>query len=259
MTDQGLYTWDQTSYNFTIKRDPSIAGSQVLPQFDDGTLTMIDDTTMNIIFKDRDSHSTLYAEIMDSWDEGNHPATANGGNGVHSGGDRTYMAFSPLIVDASTGGFAGTFTGTAGTTPATSGYYYYPALASWGGYMTWYAFLIISESQYLASTGAISDIDADGSIMVEAITYMIINNAAGSTHGTNMPYSILVSTSGVITNDSDNDLNIIDLPAGGKMTFNVISDCAAPLDVIIDYNFTFKRCITDNCNGDGYHIIPSWD
>ena len=50
MTDQGLYTWDQTSYDFTIKRDPDIAGSQVLPQFDDGTLTMTNDTTMNILF-----------------------------------------------------------------------------------------------------------------------------------------------------------------------------------------------------------------
>ena len=262
MTDQGLYTWDQTSYNFTIKRDPSIAGSQVLPQFDDGTLTMIDDTTMNILFKDRDSHSTLYAEIMDSWDEGNHPDPANGGNDENSGGDRTYMAFPPLTVDATTGGFAGTFDGTNGT-PATSGYYMSADLASWGGYATFYYLLISGEAEYLTLAGLISDSDGDGSVMVEAITYMTINNATGSTYSTSpFPYSALVSAVGVPTNDSATDFDPTSsttMAAGGKLTFNVISDCAVPVDATIDFDATFTRCTTDNCAGDGYHVAPTWD
>ena len=270
MTDQGLYTWDQTSYNFTIKRDPSIAGSQVLPQFNDGTLTMTNDTTMNIVFKDRDSHSTLYSEIMDSWDEGSHPDATYGGGGENSGGDRTYMAFPPLIVDASTGGFAGTFDGTNGT-PATSGYFYSTTapfdLSAWGGYATFYYLVIAGEAEYLTLTGAISDSDGDGSVMVEAITYMTINNAAGSTYNADpsasIPYSLLVSSTGVPTNDSilgtDGDFNPASPGAGGKLTFNVISDCAAPVDVTIDFDATFTKCTTDNCTGDGYHVTPTWD
>jgi hypothetical protein len=274
MTDQGLYTWDQTSYNFAIKRDPSIAGSQVLPQFNDGTLTMTNDTTMNILFKDRDSHSTLYAEIMDSWDEGNHPATANGGNGENSGGDRTYMAFPPLIVDATTGGFAGTFDGTNGT-PATSGYFYSIAapldLSAWGGYMTWYAFSFSGESQYLgamAAAGAItiSDADNNGAITSVDIAVYIMSNPTNTTQ-TGMPYSVIVSAGAdgmpVITNDSDHDVDIsggaATLGAGGKLTFDVISDCAAPVDVTIDFNTTFTKCTTDNCTGDGYHVPLTWD
>ena len=270
MTDQGLYTWDQTSYNFTIKRDPSIAGSQVLPQFNDGTLTMTDDTTMNIVFKDRDSHSTLYAEIMDSWDEGNHPDPANGGNDENSGGDRTYMAFPPLTVDANNA-IAGTYDGTAGTTPATSGYYMSADLASWGGYMTWYAFSFSGESQYLgamAAAGAItiSDADQDGAITSVDIAVYIMSNPTNTTQ-TGMPYSIIVSQGAdgmpVITNDSDHDVDIsggaTTLGSGGKLTFDFISDCAVPVDVTIDFNTTFTKCSTDNCAGDSYHVTPTWD
>jgi len=65
MTDQGLYNWNQSAAteNFVIKRDP-VQGDQVLPTFDDGTLT-VSDASMNIKFLDRDSHSTLYGGIMD--------------------------------------------------------------------------------------------------------------------------------------------------------------------------------------------------
>ena len=81
MTDQGLYNWNQsaTTENFVIIRDPDISGSQVLPPFDDGTLALPTDTTMNIQFRDRDSHSSLYTEIPDYvWDEGKHPDAAYG-------------------------------------------------------------------------------------------------------------------------------------------------------------------------------------
>ena len=270
MTDQGVYTWNQTltTDNFVIKRDPSIAGSQVLPPFDDGTLT-VSDTSLNIKFLDRDSHSTLYADIMDAWDEGTHPDAAYGGTGTSSGGDRSYMAFPPLVVDEN-GAFAGSFTGAAGTTPATSGYYMSADLANWGGYMTWYAFSFMGESAYLggmAAAGAITiaDADADGAITSVDIAVYMMSNPTNTTQ-TGMPYSVIVSqgTDGmpVFANDSAGDINVTADPAtlgpGGKMTFNVISDCAAPVDVTIDFDVTFTRCTTDNCVGDNYHVTPTW-
>ena len=127
----------------------------------------------------------------------------------------------------------------------------------------------------------LSHVDADGAITSVDIAVYIMSNPTNTTQ-TGMPYSVIVSagTDGpVITNDSDHDVDVTGgattLGAGGKLTFDVISDCAvpvdatidfdvirdcaAPLDVIIDYNLTFKRCVTDNCEGDGYHITPSWD
>ena len=268
MTDQGLYNWNQSAAteNFVIKRDSDIAGSQVLPPFGDGTLTRVDETTLNIKFLDRDSHSELYTQIMDTWDEGKHPDAAYGGTGENSGGDRTYMAFPPLVVDATHGGFTEPADGTNGT-PVTSGYFYSITapydLTSWGGYMTWYAFCFLGEMQYLAATGTLTDAGGDGSMADDLVGYMVTNNATGVTHGTNMPYSLLVSTAYAITNDSSNDVDVSGAPTslanGGKMTFNVISDCAAPVDVTIQFDATFTKCTTDNCAGDNYHVPTTWD
>jgi len=258
MTDQGLYAWDQTSNNFTIKRDP-VQGDQVLPTFDDGTLT-VSDTSMNIKFLDRDSHSTRYLEIMDSWDEGTHPDVAYGGNGLTSSGDRTYFAFPPLITD-SDGAIAGAFDGSNGIPViGTTAYLKQASLASWSGYMTWYAYCFSGEMQYLATIGAITDAGGDGSMADDLVGYMVANNSTGTTYGTGIPYSLLVSTLGAITDDSVvGDVAMTNLAAGGKMKFNVISDCAVPVDVTIDFDATFTKCTTDNCAGDGYHVAPTWD
>ena len=262
MTDQGLYTWGQssTTSNFVIKRDPSIAGSQVLPTFDDGTLTLENDSTLNIKFLDRDSHSTRYDEIMDAWSEGTHPDAMYGGNGQNSGGDRTYFAFPPVITD-SDGAIAGAFDGSNGTPViGTTAYLKDATLVSWGGYMTWYAYCFSGEMQYLATTEAITDAGGDGSMADDLVGYMVANNSTGTTYGTGIPYSLLVSTLGAITDDSVvGDVAISNLAAGGKMKFNVISDCAVPVDVTIDFDATFTKCTTDNCAGDGYHVAPTWD
>ena len=87
-----------------------------------------------------------------------------------------------------------------------------------------------------------------------------------NTTQTGMPYSVIVTAGAdgmpVITNDSDHDVDVsggaTTLGAGGKLTFNVISDCAAPVDVTIDFDATFTRCTTDNCAGDNYHVTPTW-
>ena len=263
MTDQGLYTWNQTATteNFVIKRDPDISGSQVLPTFADGDLTLVDANTLNIKFLDRDAHSTLYVQIMDAWDEGKHPDNAYGGNGINSGGDRTYFAFPPLI--ATNGVFTAPLTDPTTQTAATEGYLYGTGdnmnLTAWGGFMTWYAFCFLGELTYLTATNGLTDIDSDGDKDATDLVMTMAGNQSGTTHGTALPYSTLVSAAGAFTNDSDHDVELTNLAAGGKMTFNTISDCAVPVDVTIDFDATFTRCTTDNCVGDSYHITPIWD
>ena len=269
MTDQGLYTWDQTltSNNFVIKRDLSIAGSQVLPPFVDGALT-VDSTTLNIKFLDRDSHSSLYSEVMEAWDEGMHPDTLFGGNGISSGGDRTYMAFPPLIADED-GALLAPYDGTPGTTPVLSGYYKSPMFAFWGGYMTYYAFVYNAESGLLKS-GMISGVDADtdGTITDQEVALYMVTNPNNTCSGDpDIKYSDIITgvdtstdpPTPLFTNDSSSDFSPSNKSLGGKMTFDVIRDCAVPVDVTIDFDATFTRCTTDNCAGDNYHVSPTWD
>ena len=267
MSDQGLYSWNplETSNNFTIKRDPSISGSQVLPPFNDGAM-MATDSTLNIKFLDRDSHSSRYSEVMDTWSEGTHPDSAlYGGNGVDSGGDRTYMAFPPVILDAD-GAILGAYSGAAGEVPALAGYYKSPMFAYWGGYMTYYAYVYNAESGLLKS-GMIPgvDTDSDGAITdAEVVTYMVSNPTNTSSSDPSIAYSSIVSldsASGapLFNDDSANDFSLTSPSEGGKMTFDVIRDCAAPVDVTIQFDASFVRCTTDNCSGDGYHVAPTWD
>ena len=119
----------------------------------------------------------------------------------------------------------------------------------------------------MSAAGAITiaDADADGAITSVDIAVYMMSNPTNTTQ-TGMPYSVIVSqgTDGmpVFANDSADDINVTADPAtlgpGGKMTFNVISDCAAPVDVTIDFDATFTRCTTDNCVGDNYHVTPTW-
>ena len=117
----------------------------------------------------------------------------------------------------------------------------------------------MGELFYLTATSALSDVDGDGDSDMTDLVMTMVGNQSGTTHGTAMPYSMLVSAVGAITNDSDHDVDIANLAAGGKMTLNTISDCAVPVDVTIDFDATFTRCTTDNCIGDSYHVTPTWD
>mgnify|MGYP001205605125 CR=1 FL=1 len=280
MTDQGLYTWNPstTSHNFVIKRDPSIAGSQVLPPFDDGDITVsepdsIGNSTLNIKFLDRDSHSDRYSEVKAAWDEGMHPDTYYGGNNLNSGGDRTYMAFPDSLAINAAGIIVGAYDGTEGTTKSDKGYIYSPtsdALAPFGGFYTWYAYVFGAESAAILKTltDGGTDLNGDGAIsMADVIAYMLANPTVQCFSGV-LPgaptYVDLVTAGGdlgyTITNDSGTDFPESAADAdGGKMMFKVIPDCAAPVDVTIDFDATFDRCTNDNCVGDGYHVNPTWD
>jgi len=282
MGDQGIYTWDQTSTteNFVIKRDPAIGGEQVLPAFNDGTLIFTDETLdiLNIKFKDRDAHDSLFAEIPDqAWDEGAHPSV----NNKDSGGDRSYMAFPPVLaVGTMPDGYGPTFLGAYipgdpvfGTPDmGEPAYLYNPALAAWGNYMTWNAWCFMGEMQYRAATLAITDANANG-LADELITYMVTKMAEDTangtdlakTHGANIPYATLITTVGTgteavsyPTNDSMNDFS--DGGGNGRLKYTITgADCAVPANVTIDFDATFTRCTTDNCVGDDYHVTPDWD
>ena len=289
MQDQGIYTWDQTltTENFQIKRDPNIAGTQVLPPFNDGTLAFTDTdlNTLNIQFIDRDSHSspdTGYGLIPEYvWDEGKHPNLTTQDPKVDSGGDRSYMAFPPVLaVGTMPDGYGDTFIGsydptstthnTPGTGPA---YLYDPALAYWGNYMTWNAWCFLAEMEYRLATQEISDADNDGTAGNELVGYMIekmMADATGGTdlaktHGFNISYATLITTDWTSegtypTDDSMNDYS--DGGGNGRLKYTITgNDCAVPADVTIDFNATFTRCTTDNCAAEDppYHVVPSWD
>jgi len=130
ITDQGffsvIYNSDNTGGTLTIAPDASL-GDQVLPPFDDATVTFTNDgKSLNIMFNDRDSHDSKFAEVLTTWDET---------------GKRVTMGIAGVPYNPVTGAFT-----TTSDTLASSGYLMSDQLAPWGGenyggygYMTWNA------------------------------------------------------------------------------------------------------------------------
>jgi len=223
ISDQGfygvVYNSDNTGGTLTITHDASL-GDQVLPPFPDGTVTFTNDgNSLKIEFTDRDSHDSKYAEVQSTWDEEGKRVT-------------TGVATAPV-------NSSGAFDPTSDST-SYSGYLMDSALAAWGGYATFYYLIIAGEAKYLANAGLITD-DGDGSLIPETIYYMTVNNATGSTYGTNpFPYSGLVSSAGVPTDDSAHDFDPTNLPAGGKLTY-VINPICIPVNEIIIFDADFEK------------------
>ena len=64
---------------------------------------------------------------------------------------------------------------------ASSAYIYQAALASWGGYLTWYAYNVIAETSVKVADvkNPLTDLDGDGSITpVDMVVYMHADNLA---------------------------------------------------------------------------------
>jgi len=261
--DQGLYQVDinplneqEKLGNFSIAPDINL-GDQVLPPFPDGTYSVnttgeVDKLTIN--FNDRDAHDEQYINVKGKWNEGTGPGT----------GDRGYTGIYELPVDATTGAF-----GTAGT-PAAEGYIMDTALASWGGYLTWYAFNISAaygdqlyhvKNPLLDSNGK-SKLDGGSPTVLDMILYMHADNHAyaGGTTKLGMPYNVLVksfedwsptaygTTPLVIpvpNNDSDHDMDIsggaATIAAGGKMTYVFSTGTCFPHNETITFVANFER------------------
>ena len=256
--DQGLYqvdidpaTGSDKLGNFSIAPDINL-GDQVLPPFPDGKYSV--NTTgevdkLTIDFNDRDAHDELYAQVKSTWNEGTGPGT----------GDRGHTGIYELPVDATTGAF-----GTTGT-PAAEGYIMQTALATWGGYLTWYAFNIIAETSAKVADvkNPLTDIAGpagtpDGTIdAVDMIAYMHMDNLAvgGQSTALGMPYALLVDSSTdlngdgvpdpVPNNDSDHDMDIsggaATIAAGGKMTYVFSTGTCFPHNETITFIADFER------------------
>ena len=224
ITDQGyygvVYNNTNTGGTFTIAPNASL-GDQVLPPFDDATVTFTNDgNTLNIQFEDRDSHDADYIDVMTEWSEAD---------------DRVTMGIAQVPIDPATGAF------TAGASDSlnSSGYLMSADLTYWSGYATFYYLTIAGEAEFLALTEVITDSDGDGSYLAETIGYMATNNATGTTHS-GLPFSALVNPAGLPTDDSDGDFSPSNLPAGGKLTYNVNAVCI-PINERILFDATFEK------------------
>ena len=233
INDQGNYTltFDATDAAGKIELSPATDLEQVLPPFPDGTFTVDGDAgKLTIDFLDRDNSSSRYSEVMAAWSEAD---------------DRVISGLSQLPVNTAGGFFTSPADPGAGDV-ASSAYVADASLATWGGYLTWYAFNVVAETSVKAADvkNPLTDLDGDGSLTpVDMIVYMHADNLAGggtvSTFG--IPYTMLVDSSNpaapAAVNDSATDFTIAGIPtgSGGKMKFTILNGLCMPVDETIEF------------------------
>jgi hypothetical protein len=234
INDRGNYTltFDATDAAGSIALSPAIDLDQVLPPFPDGKFTVDGDAgKLNIDFLDRDAHSTLYSQVKAAWNEAD---------------DRVITGLSQLPVNTVGGFFTTPDDPGAGADLASSAYIGATSLASWGGYLTWYAYNVIAETSVKAADvkNPLTDLDGDGTLTaVDMIVYMHYDNLAGgggeSAFG--IPYFMLVDSSNpaapAAVNDSATDFALAGLAtaSGGKMKFTILNGLCMPADETIDF------------------------
>ena len=185
---------------------------------------------MTIDFLDRDNSSSRYSEVMAAWSEAD---------------DRVISGLSQLPVNTAGGFFTSPADPGAGAL-ASSAYIGATSLASWGGYLTWYAYNVIAEtSQKVADVkNPLTDLDGDGSITpVDMVVYMHSDNLAGggSVSAFGIPYTMLVDSSNpaapAAVNDSATDFALAGLAtaSGGKMKFTILNGLCMPVDETIEF------------------------
>ena len=229
INDTGDWTVDYNTGVFTLA--PVVDIDQVLPPFDDGEFMVnrdVDPATFMLAFEDRDSHDSRYAEIKPSgsWSEAD---------------DRVITGLSAIPVNA-----AGGWDPAATTDPVAEAYIMSATLASWGNYLTWYAFNIGAEAtQKVADVkNPLTDLNADGKIdAVDMIVYMHYDNLAsgGGITAFGMPYALLVDSSNpaapAVVDDSAADFALAGLAtgAGGKMKYVINDGLCMPVNETIEF------------------------
>ena len=233
INDQGNYTltFDATGAAGKIELSPATDLEQVLPPFPDGTFTVNGDAgKLTIDFLDRDNSSSRYSEVMAAWSEAD---------------DRVISGLSQLPVNTAGGFFTSPADPGAGAL-ASSAYIAIPALAPWGGYLTWYAFNISAEASVKAADvkNPLTDLDGDGSLTaVDMIIYMHADNLAGggTVSAFGIPYTMLVDSSNpaapAAVNDSATDFALAGLAtaSGGKMKYTILNGLCMPVDETISF------------------------
>ena len=229
INDQGNYTLNFDTGVITLS--PATDLEQVLPPFPDGKFTIDGDAgKLNIDFLDRDNSSSRYSEVMAAWSEAD---------------DRVISGLSQLPVNTAGGFFTSPADPGAGAL-ASSAYIAIPALAPWGGYLTWYAFNISAEASVKAADvkNPLTDLDGDGSLTaVDMIIYMHADNLAsgGSVSAFGIPYAMLVDSSNpaapAAVNDSATDFALAGLAtaSGGKMKYTILNGLCMPVDETIEF------------------------
>jgi hypothetical protein len=133
------------------------------------------------------------------------------------------------------------------------------ALASWSGYLTWYAFnvnvqygaqVMDTKNPLRDSTGK-SAAEGGSPTVMDFVMYMHADNMAGGGGATvlGMPYTVLLDstdpTAPVLRNDSEGDLDPSGGPAtmaaGGKLTYVIANGTCFNVDETIQFDAKFER------------------
>lgn len=206
------YNADETGGTLGIFPN-DLLGDQVLPSFDDGTVTFTNaGETLQLDFLDRDGHDVLIAQTGETWDEEEHRVTMG-------------IPVAPIL--SSLGIFA---TADVADTEGKSAYLYDPVkLATWGNYLTFYGLIIQGTiAEMIALDPAITN-------EAEALAAIVALAGAGAADPTTtIPYATL------LTDDSSGDFNPTALAAGGKLTY-VINNVCIPVNELIDFESSWDK------------------
>ena len=235
INDTGDWTANYDTGVFELA--PVVGIDQVLPPFNDGKFTVNRDVTpaaFTLNFLDRDGHDSQYSQVKTTWAEAD---------------DRVVSGLNGLPVNA-----AGGWDPTATTDPTSEAYIMSAALASWGGFLTWYAFNISAETTVKATDvkNPLTDLDGDGAITpVDMVVYMHADNLAGGGGVTSfgMPYALLVNSTNpaapAAVDDSAADFALAGLAtgAGGKMKYVITKGVCMPVNETIQFNSSWTEAV----------------
>ncbi|MCH7521335.1 MAG: hypothetical protein IIB42_06525 [Candidatus Marinimicrobia bacterium] len=211
IVDAGNFTMDYLTGTLGISPDEAL-GEQVLPPFDDAEITFSSDgSVMQFDFIDRDAHDERYIEITDTWDEAE---------------ERVTMGVADLPVNA-LGGFD-----EFGVTTNDTAYIMDAALASWSGFLTFYALTIQGTIKELIA------LDPTITNETEALAAILVLAQTGLREPTT---GLLYAT--LLADDSDHDFSPLDILAGGKLKY-VIKAVCIPVNEIITFESTWSRVTT---------------
>ena len=233
INDTGDWTANYDTGVFELA--PVVGIDQVLPPFNDGKFTVnrdVEPAAFTLNFLDRDGHDSQYSQVKTTWAEAD---------------DRVVSGLNGLPVNA-----AGGWDPTATTDPTSEAYIMSAALASWGGFLTWYAFNISAETSVKATDvkNPLTDLDGDGAITpVDMVVYMHADNLAGGGGVTafGMPYALLVNSTNpaapAAVDDSAADFALAGLAtgAGGKMKYVITKGVCMPVNETIQFNSSWTE------------------
>jgi hypothetical protein len=218
ISDAGLYDVDYITGRLGIRPGEF---DQVLPSFDDGQIAFSDNGKfLTISYVDRDGHDQRIAETGETWDEVE---------------NRVIHGAAELPVNIVTGAFS------QDGWLRQSGYIMDYKFGAWGSYLTLYALVVQAEIEYLFTAQIVTaDLNGDDAIdEKDAITYIFQNRDTGMSQF-DVPYSLLISAAGDLTNDSGRDFDPAVIQAGGKLTY-VINPVCVPVNEIIYFETTWSK------------------